>query len=266
MPPFALVRESFRFYRLKSQTLVRVLFLCAYGLSILRTVFPRDDENLQALYDYVTSLPYAGLGSMDPTAMPAVSGMTLAWFAVQAGVTLLLLLFSFAYASSYVAEHEGDSVGTGVVRFLKSTPRLFAFLFMFLGISFLSTSLTSMFVLLFFLVAGVLTMYFLPLLLSRTSMKLMFAVNRSFVHTRGHRFYIFNCLLLLTFIVNILSSLLLFLLPVADVWASAILGGFFTAALTLMHGRLMGGLYFIVVKQRDTLPDMVKKEKDDDAG
>ena len=261
MPAFSLVREAFRFYRMKSQTLVRALFLFAYALCILRSVFPRDDDNLQDLLTYVLTMSSTGIGVLNPVPAPAVSSINLVWFAVQAVVSLALLLIAFAYASSYVAENEGDNIRLGLSGFLRSTPRLFAFFFMFFGISFISSALASTIMMLFVLIAGVLTMYFLPLLLSRTKMKLMWAVNRSFVHTRGYRFFIFNCLLMLTVIVNLVSNFFRIMLPV-NVWVDGILGGFFTAALTLMHGRLMGGLYFVVIKHVETLPDVMKKEAD----
>ncbi len=263
MPPLALVREAFRFYRMKSQTLVRVLFLCAYALCILRSVFPRDQENIDALLDSFLTNPYTVLGLAGSGEAIAISRANVIWGVVQIGVSLFLLLFALAYASSYVAEHEGETVGSGLVKFLRSTPRLFAFFFMFFGISFLSSALANPILMLFFLIAGVLTMYFLPLMLSRTKMKLMWAVNRSFVHTRGRRFYIFNCLLLLTFIVNIVSSILQMFLP-PDIWVVGLLGGFFVASLTLMHGRLMGELYFVIVKQRESLPGVEKKKTDSD--
>ncbi len=263
MRPLALVRESFRFYRLQSQTLVRVLFLCSYAMSILRSVFPSDAENLAEIYKYLMSSPYSGLGlASGQTGMPAVSQATMIWVGVQLVSSLFLLLFAFAYASFYVAEHEGDTVRVGVVKYLKSLPRLMAFFFMFFGISFLSSAMTSTLILLFLLIGGTLTLYFLPLLLSRTSMKMMWAVNRSFSHTRGHRFYIFNCLLLVTFLIGIIRNLFLMFLP-ADIWVDGILGGFFSAVMTMMHGRLMGGLYFIVFKQQETLPGMPAKEPEE---
>lgn len=262
MRPLALVRESFRFHRMGSQTLVRVLFICAYVLSALRRVFPSDLENLTELYQYLMTYPAAGLGfAAGQEPMPAISSGTITWAAVQFATSLFLLLFAIAYASLYVAEHEGDSVRLGLKRYLKSVPRLLAFFFMFFGISLLSSALTSVLVMLFLLIAGALTLYFLPLLLSRTHMKLMWAVNRSFTRTRGSRFYILNCLLLVTFIVSLARNTLLMVMP-SNIWADAILGGFFTAAMTLMHGRLMGALYFIVFKQKDSLPGIEPKAAD----
>ncbi len=261
MRPLALVRESFRFHRMENQTLVRVLFLCAYALCILRNVFPSDLENLAELYQYMMSYPAAGLGlAAGQEVMPAISSGTVLWAVVQMATSLFLLLFAIAYASFYVAEHEGDTVRTGVVRFLKSVPRLLAFFFMFFGVSLLSSALTSVLVMLFLLIAGALTLYFLPLLLSRSDMKLMWAANRSFTRTRGYRFFILNCLLLVTFIVGLARNALLMVMP-SDVWVDAVLGGFFSATMTLMHGRLMGALYFIVYKQNESLPDAKPKQQ-----
>ena len=162
MPAFSLVREAFRFYRMKSQTLVRALFLFAYALCILRSVFPRDDDNLQDLLNYVLNMSSAGIGVLNPVPAPAVSSINLAWFAVQAATSLVLLLIAFSYASSYVAENEGESIRIGLLGFLRSTPRLFAFFFMFFCLSFISSALASTVMLFFVLIAGVLTMYFFP--------------------------------------------------------------------------------------------------------
>jgi hypothetical protein len=265
MPAFALVREAFRFYRLKSQTFVRTLFLFAYGLSILRSVFPRDDKNLADLVNFVFGLTLTGQAAPAATVMPAIAPANLLYFAVQTGVSLLLFLFTLLYASAYVAENEGQPMSVGVRGFLRSIPRLLAFLLLFFTVSIIASLIVSPammpFLLLAVVVAGLLTMYFLPLMISRRGMKLGWAMNRSYVQTRGHRFYIFNCLLTLTLLVNLVSSVFLFLLP-TDIWVDGLLGGFFTAVLALMHGRLMGGLYFIVVQKRETLPGIVKKESE----
>lgn len=261
MPAFAMVREAFRFYRMKSQVYVRTLFLFAYGLCILRSVFPRNQVNLDDLMNYVIGLSLVGTAATDPVAMPVVAQVNIYWFIVQTAVSLLLFLFTLMYASSYVAENEGQPMSAGLRGFLRSMPRLLAFLLMFFGLSMLSSMLASPVMLLFVVVAGGLTMYFLPLLLARRGMKLGWAMNRSFVQTRGHRFFIFNCFLTLTLLVNLAATVFLFFMPV-NVWVSGALGGFFTASLTLMHGRLMGGLYFTIVQKLEAPPSIVKKEPD----
>ena len=261
MSVFALIRESFRFYRLDHPVFVRTLFLVVYALSFFGAVYPLDADNLDEFITSLAAVPTAQLTGAE-TVVPVLSSGNLIWLGIQVGVAFLLLLAMLLYAAVFVSQHEQHAFRDGLRGFARGLPRLLAFLLMAGLLMSFSIVLMSPLLFLVLIIGGVLTMYFLPLFLFHEKTKLGWAMNRSFRATRGFRLYILSSLLLLSVLINLATTVLFFFVPQMNVWASAILSGFVMSALTLMNGRLMGNLYFIVVRKTGGLPDPVRKRTD----
>ncbi len=242
---FILALEALKFYKLKQERLVQILFLLCFGLNALSILFPLGDtdfSNLSAWMNrYLTLAPNADQGMISYP--PALSGGNLLFLASQIAVMILNLFFSYFYAAAYSAERDGLPAMKGVLTMFRSLPKQLLLLFLLIIPAFF-----SMFMLLIPLIVGSMMILFVPLLIAERRQKIGDAINSSYQLTKNRKFYIFFSFVLIGMFVSVIESICRAIAG-SNQLTWILLASLIAAVSAMMRGRLIGLTYVFFAKQ-----------------
>ncbi len=235
---FIFAVESFKFYKLKQQNVLRGLFLLAFLLNVAGLVFPIGDSNMLPVLEKIQS----GLSKSDVTEVMAgfalINRGHYLFFGTQLLITCLNLLLSYFYANAYLAERANAKASDGVVKLLKALPKL-----LLMGLVLLLPILFSS--LLFFIPLFIMAVMFVfaPVFASMDGHGAIESLEDSRKLSRGKRLAI-----AITFAVQ----LLVFNLPVSFILSavptgtnlSLVIQAFADGFFILMRGRLIAIFYY----------------------
>lgn len=235
---FIFTLESFKFFKLKDQTVLRALFLTAFLLNVAVLVFPLGNGNILPILERVQ----AGLLSQDPNEVLAGFSLFTREHYLFYGVQLLLIMFNFfmsyLYANAYLAERRNEAASRGLLSLLKSLPKLVLIgLILFLPILFSS--------LLFFipLIIIAVTYVFAPVFASMEKHGALESLEDSRKLSRGNRLAIGITFAVQVILFNFPVNLILGFLP-KDTNVILVVQAFANSFFLLMRGRLIGIFYY----------------------
>ena len=250
---FAVVLESLKFYKLKHENTVRLWFVLLYALNIIIYFLPFVDMDFSDFYYFLNDFMADGHTTL--TLTDVVSAGNYAFIGLNLLMSLINAFFGLMYATLYIGEYKGLSVGESTRRSLAAAPRI-----ILLGLLLLVPALLSAYLLFVPVIVFALMMYFMPLTLALEKQKLAEAMNSSYQSTRGKKVFIFLQAVLLSMIISIPRNLILRIVPL-DLIPTAIVATFFTVLQTFMQARLMGFLYvLLVIKDQSVLPSKPNQE------
>jgi len=250
---FAVILESLKFYKLKHEKTVRLWFVLLYALNIVIYFLPFVDTDFSDFYYFLNDFLADGGTTLILT--DVVSPGNWAFIGLSLFLTLINAFFGLLYATLFVGEYKGMTVGETTLRSLGAAPRI-----ILLGVLLLVPALLSAYLLFMPVIVFALMMYFMPLTLTLEKQKLAEAMHSSYQTTRGQKVFIFFQAVLLSMIISIPRGLILRIVPM-DLITTAIVATFFTVLQTFMQARLMGFLYLLlVIKDQSVLPSKLNQE------
>ncbi len=241
---FILAIEALRFYKLKQERLVQVLFLICFAINALSLLFPLGDTNFNALNAWLDrQLQFATNGQSHLISYPpALSSGNLIFLASQIVVLILNLFFSYFYAAAYSAERDGLPAMKGISSMFRSMPKQLLLLLLLLIPAFF-----SMFFLLIPLVIGAMMLVFTPLLIAERKETIADALRASTILTKHRRFYLFFSFVLITMFTSLLENIFT-AISASNSLALVLLVSLVSAISALIRGRLIGICYVFFAK------------------
>ena len=242
---FVIAIEALKFYKLKQERLVQVLFLFCFGLNAVSILYPIGDTDFSSLSAWMTrSMTLMQTGESHMILYPpALSGGNLLFLGTRMLVLIANLFVSYFYAAAYSAERDGMPAMKGVKNFTRSLPRLLLLLLLLIVPAFL-----SMFLLMIPFVLGALMFVFAPLLITEQRLKIGDALQQSYELTRGRKFYLFFSFVLISVFTSILENITRAISGNNQLtWV--LLSSLVTAISALILGRLIGLCYVFFGKQ-----------------
>lgn len=235
-----IILESLKIHKLQHERTLQLWFVALYIINLLPLVLPVGDKDFSALI-----LALDDLLSGNLSVQPAWELLTLGnWLILGLLLltSLITLFFSLLYATLYVGEKTGMTPVAAFGRCLKSLPRL-AVLALLLLVPAMMSALLAFIPLVIFLFM----MYFLPLQLTLEGQGLVPAMQASFELTRHKKLFIFFKVLLVSFMLQLPQNLIRSLVSSALPFYA--LNTFFVVLQAFVQARLMGVLYFYLVKK-----------------
>ncbi len=237
--------EALKFYKLKQERLVQILFLLCFGLNVVSILNPLGDTNFNNLTAwmsrYLTLTPNGDQGLVSYP--PALSSGNLIFLGTQVLVLILNLFFSYFYAAAYSAERDGLPAMKGVMSMFRSLPKQLLFLLLLIIPAFF-----SVFMLMIPLIVGSMMIIFVPLLLAERRLKISDAINSSYQLTKHRKFYVFFSFVLIGMFISIIESISRTIAG-RNQLAWILLASLISAVSALMRGRLIGLCYVFFGKQ-----------------
>lgn len=235
--------DSLKFYKLKSEKTVRILFLILYALFFSFYMFPigeilDPEEILSTLQNSGQIFSLLKIGHL-------YNILSII------GLSIITSFIALTYSTCYVMEAEGFPGKKAVTASLRKIPVLILFILM-LVVPVVFSAIFIFIPLIFIYYSLV----FSPLFIVEGKKSVVEAIIESFRHTRGFRFSIFIAQAMVYFLMNI---------PISIVMSVAIYSGnenstaeylvlaFLKAAYVLMGGRLIGTFYVMIVKNSEKL-------------
>jgi hypothetical protein len=239
--------DSLKFYKLKNENTVRILFLIVYVLILLSYVVPIGEIlTVEYLTESIQDNPKDWLSQI------RISHLT--YFLSTIFLSLITVFISIVYANCLVMEKEGFPSKKAVLTSIRRLPQLLLF-FLLLLLPVVISGL-FLFIPLIFLYYS---LFFVPLLITEGRRPIVMAIRESYQLTRGFRLSIFTIQVMLYFILNIPMSLVIatFLAAGSEkTLPEYLLMSFFRAAQILITGRMMGIFYFLLAKRSDKKRNM----------
>ncbi len=235
---FIFTLESFKFYKIKEENVLRALFLFAFLLNALIMVFPPGDPNLWPVLERVQ----AGVEAANPVTI--IEGFNLLsrghflFFGSQLALMLANVFISYLYASVYIAERRHEGGVTGLVSMLKALPKLLLMMLIFLLPAFFSSMF--FFIPLLFIVF---TFIFTPLFAGTEKHGVIESLEDSRKLSRGNRLAMGITFVVQYFVFSLPANIILTLFPQGNV-TGLVLQAFANALFILMRGRLIGIFYY----------------------
>jgi hypothetical protein len=235
--------DSLKFYKLKSEKTVRILFLILYALFFSFYMFPIGDildpeEILTTVQNSGQVLSLLKIGHL----YNILSVI---------GLSIITSFIALIYSTCFVMETEGFPGKKAVIASLRNIPKLI--LFVLILIAPVAISAIFIFIPLIFIYYSLI---FAPLFIVEGKKTVIESIIESFRHTRGFRFSIFITQAMVYFLMNIPISIVIS----ASVYsgnenstAQYLILAFLKAAYVLMGGRLIGNFYVMIVKNSEKL-------------
>lgn len=235
---FIFTLESFKFYKIKHENVLRALFLVAFLLNAMITVFPPGDTNFGLVFEKIQ----AGVEAANPVTI--MEGFNLLnkghylYFGSQILLALANLFISYTYASVYIAERQNEAAPAAVLKLLQALPKLLLMVLIFL----LPALFSSM---LFFipLLIMIFTFIFAPLFAGTEKHGVIESLADSRKLSRGNRLAMGITFVVQYFIFSLPINLIMTLFPLGGA-TSLVLQAFANALFLLMRGRLIGIFYY----------------------
>lgn len=242
---FIIAIEALKFYKLKQEKLVQILFLLCFGLNVLSILYPLGDTNFNNLSIWMNrSLTFApGESSASLSYPPALSTGNLIFLGTQMIVLLLNLFFSYFYAAAYSAERDGLPAMKGIMSMFRSLPRQLLLLLLLIVPAFF-----SIFMLMIPLIIGSMMIIFTPLLIAERRLKISEAISHSYQMSKRRKLYMFFSFILIGMFVSIIESVSR-MIAGQNQLAWILLASLISAMAALMRGRLIGLCYVFFAKQ-----------------
>ena len=238
---FLILLESLKFHKLKHERAVQIGFVSLFLLNLAILVLPIGDRNFDALFLAFDELMEGNLAVQPAWELLSPGNMLL--IGLMLLLNLVMLFFSYVYATLYIGEHDGMTPGQAVWRCLKALPAL-----VLLGLAMLLPAIVSIMFAFIPVFVFLLMMYFLPLNLSLDRQSLNDAIRHSFEMTSKKKLFILVQTILLSLVLGMPQNLLLNLSGKNQI-AYAAISCFFMVIRSFTQGRLMGILYLFLVKK-----------------
>lgn len=242
---FILAVEALKFYKLKQERLVQLLFLLCFALNATSILFPVGDtdfHNLQAWVSRSLELDNTTSSNLISYA-PALSGGNLLFLASQAVLLLLNLLFSYFYAAAYSAERDGLPAIKGIKSMFRSLPKLLLYVLLLIVPAFF-----SLFFLLVPLIIGSLVLLFVPLFIAERKIKLSSAISYSYLLTKHRKVHLFFSFFLISMFVSLIEQFGR-MISGSNNLTWILLASLISALAAMMRGRLIGLCYVFFTKK-----------------
>ncbi len=241
-------REALKFYKLKSERLVQVLFLLVLGINLFAALQPFGDNDFSGFFRSVDELLLAvRMGrSPDWSDLYLTSG-NLITLAIQGLALLFNLLLLLLYAGAYSAERIGAAGSKGAVAMLKAWPKCLVVILLLALVAGMTSFL--MFIPFAVLASGFSFSFFF---FSEKKLSLGAGLSRSWRATMRRKLIITLNVISVRFILSFLSNLLLALFAPwqgARLWLLPLI----TTVTVLICGRLLGLMYVFFTRQTFTL-------------
>ena len=236
--------ESLKFYKLKNERTVQILFLIIYALFLGFDLFPIGEP---ISIDTINSLLQKGTASN----LPLLTSGNIISFASQIALTGVTSFFALIYANCFVMQSEDIPNRKAAWSTFRGLPKLLGFLLLMT----IPVAISSLFafiplVYLFF------ALYFTPILITEKKKGIIEAVIGSYQSTKGLKMTIFMSQILLYFIMNIPITIFgsIFLnYGYENTLAESLVLSFLRAAYVLMGGRLVGNFYMLAIKNKENI-------------
>ena len=238
---FIILLESLKFHKLKHERAVQIGFVSLFLLNLSILVLPIGDRNFDPLFLAFEELMDGNLAVQPVWELLSPGNMLL--IGLMLLLNLIMLFFSFVYATLYVGEHDGMTPGQAVGRCLKALLPI-----ILLGLVMLIPAIVSIMFAFIPVLVFLLMMYFLPLNLSLERDSLNDAIRHSYELTSKKRLFILFQTIMLSLILTLPQNLLLNLSGKNQI-AYAAISCFFIVIRSFTQGRLMGILYLFLVKK-----------------
>ncbi|NJP40769.1 hypothetical protein HCH52_06850 [Oscillospiraceae bacterium HV4-5-C5C] len=235
---FIFVLESLKFYKMKSERTVQLLFLLTLGFNLLFLIFSPGDSDFSALQSYLLRelVPATTVVSTSfPAPVSTGNLIYLGWRFLQFCLNLIL---SFFYASAYTAERQGLPAFKGIKALAVVLPQVIA-----LGLMLVVPALLSAFLLWIPLIILTLMLFMAPLILADRRVSLRQAMQTSADLSRKRKGFFFGLFLLLFILASMAESLLLSFTDSASLVYVTVYA-FLETLYVLMRGRLTGLIYY----------------------
>lgn len=236
-----IILESLKFHKLKHERALQIGFVCLFLLNFSILVLPVGDRDFTRLFTAFDSLMAGNLAVQPAWELLNQGNMLL--IGLMLLMNLVMLFFSFVYATLFVGEHDGMTTGQAVLHCLKALPAIFLLVLVMLLPAIVSVIFAFIPVLVFLLM-----MYFLPLNLSLDGNSISEAIRRSIEMTSKQRLFILFQTILLSLALTLPQNLLLSFSSQNQIVYAAI-SCFFIVIRSFAQGRLMGILYLFLVKK-----------------
>jgi len=236
--------ESLKFYKLKNERTVQILFVIVYALFLGFDLFPIGEP---ISIDTINSLLQKGTAAN----LPMLTSGNILSFASQAALTGVTSFFALIYANCFVKQSEDISDRKSIWSTFRALPKLLG-LVLLMTIPVAVSSLFAFIPLIYLFFA----LYFTPMLITEGNKGVIEAVVGSYQSTKGLKFTIFMSLILLYFIMNIPITIFgsIFLnYGYENTLAESLVISFLRAAYVLMGGRLVGNFYLLAIKNKEKI-------------
>ncbi|MDD2213337.1 MAG: hypothetical protein PHR21_02170 [Oscillospiraceae bacterium] len=235
---FIFILESLKFYKMKSERVVQLLFLLTLGINLLFSFYNPGDSDFSALQSYLLRelVPATTVVTTNfPTPVSTGNLIFLGWRLLQFALNLLL---SFFYASAYTAERQGLPAVKGLKAMAVVLPQVLG-----LGLLLIVPALLSVFLLWIPLIILTLMLFMTPLILADQRVTLRQAMQTSADLSHKRKGFFFGLFFLLFLLASMAESLLLsFSESLTLVYL--VVYAFLATLYVLMRGRLIGLIYY----------------------
>lgn len=229
--------EALKFYKLKAERVVQVLFITLVAINAGIWFLPFCDYDFTPVY---TALEDIVAGRM--VAVELTKGNWI-FLGLMLFSQLINLLAVFFYAALFASE-KLPSVSIKPLKMIgHALPRL-----LLLFALMIVPAMMSMLMLMIPVIVFAFMMYFLPINLFLHKQNIAYAMHKSYEQTKGFRLIIFFQVFFLSMLLTFPETILINMLA-GNIIATVMIQSFFSVFLALSQGRLMGIYYLYLVKK-----------------
>lgn len=243
--------EALKFYKIKAEKLVQILFVVLVILNAGIWFLPFCDYDFNAVY---TAMEEMAAGRM--AAFELTQGNWI-FLGLMLLTQLINLLTVFFYAALFASEKMPSVEITPLQMTVHALPRL-----LLLFALMIVPAMMSMLLLMIPVIVFAFMMYFMPINLFLHKQNIAYAMNKSFEQTKGFRLIIFFQVFFLSMLLTFPETILINMLS-GNLIATVLIQSFFAVFLSFSQGRLMG-IYYLYLVKKDPLvvPSITNDDKE----